>query len=52
MNKKIDTNNRNFVRALIMVISDARKMNIAIKTNNAMAVCFLSFQSNVSATAN
>ena len=52
MNKKIDANNRSFVRALMMVFSDARKLKyIAIKTNKAIAVCFLSFQSNVSATA-
>lgn len=53
MNKKIDANNRSFVRALMMVFSDAMKLKyIAMKTNNVMRVCFLSFQSNVSATAN
>jgi len=71
MNKKIDGNNRSFVRALMMVFSDAMKLKvfsdamklkvfsdamklkyIAIKTNKVTRVCFLSFQSNVSATAN
>lgn len=53
MNKKIDVNNRSFERAVTKVFSDAMKLTyIAIKTNNVVKVCFLSFQSKVSATAN
>jgi len=37
----------------LKVFSDAMKLKyIAIKTNKVTRVCFLSFQSNVSATAN
>ena len=53
MNKKIDVNKRNFERAVMMVFPDAMKLKyIATKTNNVVKVPFLSFQSNVSATAN
>lgn len=53
MNKKINTNNRSFERAVMKVFPGAMKLKyIAIKTNNVVIVRFLSFQSNVSATAN
>lgn len=51
MNKPIDEYNRSFVRAVMKVFSDAMKLTyIAMKINNVVKVCFLSFQSNVSAT--
>uniref|UniRef100_A0A2P2KXS9 Uncharacterized protein MANES_16G087200 n=1 Tax=Rhizophora mucronata TaxID=61149 RepID=A0A2P2KXS9_RHIMU len=51
MNRKTAVSKRSFESAATMVVCEATKLKyIAARTSNVTSVCFLSLQSNVSAT--